>query len=217
MWSEIVSAHSRTGHFPTRTPSKCVARRYLIVSSEQFEELLAWLDSDRERAARKYEVIRSGLLRVFISKGMNDAESFADETIDRVIGRLPDIKDNYCGEPARYFHGVARNVIREWRRRKELSVEVIAVTTFVDPIVTPELECLNTCLQILSPEKRELILDYFLYEGHDKIEHHKQMAKTLSITEGALRGRVFQIKTGLEACVKQCVQRKENKNGHQGH
>lgn len=189
----------------------------MIISPEQFEELLAWLDSDRESAGRKYEVIRSGLLRVFTSKGFNDAESLADETIDRVIVRLPDIRDNYCGEPARYFHGVARNVIRETLRRKEITVEVTAVVAFTDPIVTPELDCLNTCLQVLTPEKRELILDYFLYDGHDKIAHHKRMAKSLGITEGALRGRVFQIRTGLEACVKQCVQRKENKKGRNGH
>lgn len=188
-----------------------------MITAEQFEELLAWLDADRERAGNKYEVIRSGLLRVFISKGLNDAEDLADETINRVITRLADIKDSYRGEPARYFHGVARNVMRETSRRKEVALEVTAVSVFVDPIVSNERDCLDTCLQILPPPKRDLILDYYLYEGHDKIEHHKRMSVDLGITDGALRGRAHQIRTGLEQCVKQCVHRKQNKSAPKGH
>jgi DNA-directed RNA polymerase specialized sigma24 family protein len=183
----------------------------LVITSQQFEQLLAWLDSDRECAGLKYETIRSGLLRVFVSKGLNDAEDLADETINRVIARLTDIKDSYCGEPVRYFHGVARNIIRETNRRKEVALEVTAVTVFADPIISDEQECLDLCLRVLPPEKRDLILDYYLYEGHDKIAHHKRMSKTLGITDGALRGRAHQIRTGLEHCVKQCVQRKKTK------
>ena len=52
---------------------------------------------------------------------------------------------------------------------------------------------------LLPPEKRDLILDYYLYEGHDKVEHHKLMAKRLGISEGALRGRVHQIRVGVGA------------------
>jgi DNA-directed RNA polymerase specialized sigma24 family protein len=189
----------------------------LVITSEQFEQLLTWLDADRECAGRKYETIRSGLLRVFISKGLNDAEDLADETINRVIARLTDIKDSYCGEPARYFHGVARNIIRETSRRKEVTVEVTGVTFFADPITSNEHECLDVCLRVLPPDKRDLILDYYLYEGHDKIEHHKEMSKAMGITHGALRGRAHQIRTGLEQCVKQCLQRKENKIAPKGH
>ena len=46
----------------------------MLVTQEQFDSLLAWLGSDRESAGRKYEVIRSGLVRIFVSKGFNDAE-----------------------------------------------------------------------------------------------------------------------------------------------
>lgn len=189
----------------------------MTITSEQFEALLGWLDTDRESAGRKYETIRKGLLRVFVSKGLNDAEDLADETINRVIARLPDIKGSYYGEPARYFHGVARNIIRETLRRKEIAMEVTTVTVFTDPIITRELECLDACLRTLPPDKCDLILDYYLYEGHDKIEHHKRMARTLGISHGALRGRAHHIRSGLEACVKQCVGSKENKNIAKGH
>ena len=178
----------------------------VIITKEQFDSLLSWLSNDRELAGTKYETIRGGLVRVFISKGFNDAEDLADETINRVIIRLPDIRQNYDGEPTRYFHGVARNIIRENLpgRRKEITAEVSAV--WIDPRPTSEeRECLEKCLQMLPEQKRDLILDYYLYEGHDKIEHHKQMAAELGITEGALRVRVHHIRARLETCVRQCA------------
>lgn len=183
----------------------------MTITSEQFEALLTWLDKDRDLAGLKYEVIRTGLLRVFVARGLNDAEDLVDETINRVIVRLPDIQASYCGEPARYFHGVARNVIRETLRRKEIATEVTTVTNFTDPIITIEMECLEVCMEVMTADKGDLILDYYLYEGHDKIEHHKQMAQTRGITPGALRGRAHRIRADLEECVKQCVRRKENK------
>ncbi len=166
---------------------------------------MTWLgDGDRDTGATKYETVRAGLLRVFVTKGFSDAEDLVDESFNRVITRLPDIRDTYEGEPIRYFHGVARNIIRETNRRKEISAEVSAV--WVEPQPTsPELECLERCLQQLPVEKRELILDYFLYEGHEKIEHHKELAGELGISEGALRGRVHHIRTGLVNCLRQCV------------
>jgi DNA-directed RNA polymerase specialized sigma24 family protein len=188
-----------------------------LITAEQFDSLLTWLDADRDGAGAKYEVIRSGLVRVFVSKGLNDAEDLADETINRVIARLADIQDSYCGEPARYFYGVARNIIWEIRRRKEVTIEVTSVVAFKDPIVTTEYHCLDLCLQVLTPAKRDLILDYYLYEGHDKITHHKQMANALGISEGALRGRAHHIRVGLDECVKQCVRRKENKSVSKRH
>ena len=177
----------------------------LSITQEQFDSLLEWLGNrDRELGAKKYETIRAGLVRVFISRGFNDAEDLADETINRVIARLPDIRENYDGEPSRYFHGVARNIIREQARRREITAEVSAV--WVDPQPgSKELECLERCLQLLSADKREIILDYFLYEGHDKIEHHKEMAAELGISEGALRGRVHHIRATLVNCMRQCT------------
>lgn len=64
---------------------------------------------------------------------------------------------------------------------------------------------MQKCLNLLTGEKRDLILDYYLYEGRDKIEHHKRMAEELRLTEGALRTRAHQIKVTLEKCVLQCT------------
>lgn len=176
------------------------------ITDESFEFLLSWLDPDREQAGQKYESIRAGLIRIFVSKGFNDAEDLADKTIGRVIVRLPEIRDGYIGEPVRYFHGVARNVVLEALRRREIATEVAPSFRCDIDVRSPEYDCLLNCLKFLSGEKRELILDYYLYEGHDKIEQHKLMAKELGITEGALRGRAFHVRVNLEKCILKCLE-----------
>jgi RNA polymerase sigma factor (sigma-70 family) len=183
----------------------------VTITQEQFDILLSWLDTDRDSAARKYEVIRSGLVRIFVSKGFNDAEDLADETINRVMTRLPDIRGSYSGEPACYFRGVARNVMRETYRRKEIASAPVEVAVYPKPEAREELACLGHCLDRLPNAKQDLILDYYLYQGQRKIEHRKQMAGQLKITEGAIRSRAYQIRTRLENCMRQCALRKKGR------
>jgi DNA-directed RNA polymerase specialized sigma24 family protein len=164
------------------------------------------LDTDRDRAAQKYETIRASLIRIFIAKGCSDAEDLADEAFSRVAKKLPEIRDGYVGEPAYYFRGVARNLIHEVRRRREIATEVVPVDWIPVPIRSSLYDCLLRCLKFLAPAKRELILDYHVYEGHDKIEFHRIMAEELGISEGALRGRAFHLRAELERCVLECTQ-----------
>lgn len=178
----------------------------MTITQEAFDSLLAWLDPNRESGGQKYEIIRSGLIRIFISHGFNDAEDLTDLTINRVVTRLPDIKDDYVGEPARYFHGVARNVIHEARRRKEVAMDAPPPGISQIKNTSDEYECLLKCLKLLPPDKHELILDYYLYKGRDKVKHHKLQADELGITEGALRTRVHHIRINLEKCVLQCME-----------
>ena len=176
----------------------------MTITQEQFDSLLTWFCNDRDVAGRKYETIRSGLVRIFVSKGFSNAEDLADETINRVMVRLPDIKANYRGEPACYFHGVARNIIRESSRRKEIAEGLIDGRVEPNPGPPGEHDCLGHCLASLPPSKRDLILDYYLYDGHQKIKHHKRMAGELQITEGAIRSRAYQIRVHLQNCMRQC-------------
>ena len=142
-----------------------------------------------------------------MSKGFSDAEDLADETINRVTKRLPEIRDTYVGEPARYFHGVARFVIREMMRRKEVAVEEVPVVSTEAEVHSDEYDCLLKCLRFLPADKRDLILDYYIYDGRDKIAQHRRMAHDLGITEGALRGRAHHVRGNLEKCIQQCIER----------
>jgi DNA-directed RNA polymerase specialized sigma24 family protein len=196
-----------------RPPFPFSLGRPLAINEESFESLLAWLDPNRETAGQKYEVIRAGLIRIFVSKGFSDAEDLADETINRVMRRLSEIRDTYVGEPVRYFHGVARFIIRERIRIKEVTVEVTPVSSIEAEAHSDEYDCLLKCLRFLPPDKRDLILDYYIYDGRDKIAQHRGMAKERGITEGALRGRAHHVRGNLEKCIQQCIERmKANEN-----
>jgi RNA polymerase sigma factor (sigma-70 family) len=177
----------------------------VIITQEQFDSLLSWLNTDRELAGKRYEAIRRSLVKTFVLNGFNDAEDLADETINRVMGRLPDIRIGYTSEPAYYFHGVARNVIRERRRRKEINAERVEIVIEPDAEPSEKSVCLGHCLRRLSASKRNLILDYYLHEGHRKVEHHKGMAVDLKISTGAIRNRAHKIRSNLADCMRECA------------
>lgn len=173
---------------------------------ELFDELLDWLDSDREVAGQKYETIRSGLVRIFVSHGISDGAFYADETIDRVIRRLPEIKPTFVGEPARYFSGVARKVLFEAIRKDKVVTDVIPERATEEAHNSEMFDCLRECLEHLPLDRQELILDYHLYQGRAKVEHHREMAAELSISEGALRTRAHHLRVNLEKCVLECLE-----------
>ena len=189
----------------------------MTITKDSFDALLEWLDPDRDKAGRQYEVIRGGLIRIFVSQGFTDAEHYADETVDRVIKRLPEIREGYVDDPAKYFGGVARNIIREGRRRKEIATDVRPTCLPPKPGDCELVDCLTQCLKLLPPDKQDLILDYHLYDGRDKIQHHRQMASELSITVGALRTRAHHVRVGLERCISDCLDPNRNKTDTRGH
>ena len=185
----------------------------MTITQAQFDSLLVWLNPDRELAAIKYKTIHSGLVRIFACKGLNDAEDLADETINRVTLRLSEIQQSYRGEPAYYFHGVAKNIIRECKRKKEIAMGAVDVPVDPEPNAPEALNCLGHCLDCLSDSRRDLILDYYLYEGHRKIEHHKRMASQLQLTIGAVRNRAFRIRLDLQNCMHRCGFKKRMQSG----
>jgi len=140
-----------------------------------------------------------------VSKGFNDAEDLTDETINRVMKKLPEIRDTYVGEPVRYFHGVARYILLEMARRKEVAVDEVPVFSTEPEAHSDEYDCLLKCLRFLPAEKQDLILDYYIYDGRDKIVQHRNMANELGITEGALRGRAHHVRGNLEKCINNCI------------
>jgi DNA-directed RNA polymerase specialized sigma24 family protein len=190
----------------------------VTITQDPFDALLEWLDPDREKAGQRYEIIRAGLIRIFVSKGLSDAEHYTDEAIDRVVKRLPEIQAKYVGDPARYFHGVARNLILEAGRRREVATDVLPLRITHEVARSDTSECLSKCLKLLPADKQEFILDYHLYQGHAKVENHRQMADELSISVGALRTRAHHLRVSLEKCVLECIaQSRQNKTTVERH
>lgn len=190
----------------------------MIITEDSFNALLEWLDPNRDEAALRFERIRGGLVRMFVSKGLMDAEFYADETVDRVIKRLPEIRATYTDKPVKYFHGVARNILREAARRKEIPTDILPECLPRGGVADSELSsCLRKCLKALPKDKHDLIYDYHVYDGHEKIDSHRDMADELSITIGALRTRAHHVRAALEACVRKCMNLSGNERAGQGH
>lgn len=174
------------------------------ITQEVFDSLLVWLDPEREKAGEKYEAIRRRLITIFTCRGCPVAEDLADETINRVALKAQELSQNYVGEPALYFYGVANKVCLEYMRRK--------AAAYVPP-PAPEVderkyECLERCMEELSPENRRLVLDYYREDKQAKIESRKALAEHLGIALNALRIRAHRIRLILQQCVEDCMQRR---------
>jgi RNA polymerase sigma factor (sigma-70 family) len=177
--------------------------------AEDFDNLLAWLDPDRERAGEKYEIIREQLIKIFTWNRASDPDELADETITRVAQRVADIRESYLGDPSRYFYGVARNLLREdlrrlSRRQPQPEPEEI-VSEVTDDSRERLYECLDKCLNELSPANRELLLKYYEASKREKVTTRQTLASQFGLQPSTLRMRVFRIRTTLEKCLENCM------------
>jgi DNA-directed RNA polymerase specialized sigma24 family protein len=147
------------------------------ITQENFDTLLGWLDNNREIAGQKYEKIRRRLIRTFAGRGCFEAEELADETIDRVSIKVSQIIEDYTGEPALYFYGVANKIHHEWldKQKKIINVEFTETDGIIE-LETPnyEYECLKECLETLPEDQRLLIVSYYQKDSGEKIAHHRE-------------------------------------------
>ena len=175
---------------------------------EVFDQLLAWLGPDRERAGEKYEEIRYRLIKIFIHRGCPIAEELADETIDRVAHKAPQVIGAYqASDPALYFYGVAQNVFLEYVKKKPDPKPLPPP----DPPEEKERrqECLDRCLGELDPPSRDFILRYYKNDKGAKIEHRKGLAAEMGVSLNGLRVRAHRIKASLQACMRDCLAQSE--------
>lgn len=184
------------------------------IPPESFDEILAWLDPDREAAALVYVQLRHDLAKIFSWNRCSDPEGLTDEVFDRVAKKINQVRQTYEGDPRLYFHGVARNLIKEYLKKvkTQVSLELTdapANQTTEGRKETADMleECMHSCLQGLSSEKRELILTYYAKEKQAKIDHRSEVARQLGTKVETLRVRVYRIRSTLEECIKRCVKR----------
>ena len=174
------------------------------LSQEAFDALLAWLDSDREQAGIRYEQIRSRLIKIFTGRGCVEPEDLADETINRVTSKLREIENEFTGDQARYFFGVANKVHLEYLRRKTPQPP----SSLPEDSSRLELEyrCLESCVDRLTDEDRDLLLRHYGAKGRTEAERRKALAEELGISLNALRIRIYRIRQALKECVEKCIQ-----------
>lgn len=184
------------------------------LTQDAFDKLLAILDQDRNAAGRKYEIIRRKLQKFFECRGCAIPNDLADETINLVARKVAQGQLITGDEPARYFYGVARNVIREyWRRLSRCSQSTECLSSIYHPGENPaetaqrtierhisdrRLERLEVCLRSLTDENREAIIKYYDCEGRSKISGRRTLARQMGLHSNTLRLRVHRIKMKLK-------------------
>lgn len=197
-----------------------------VLTQDAFDILLDRLDRDPQRAGQRYEDIRRGLITFFECRGACAPDDLADQTINRVARRLLEGTEIYTDNPAGYFYGVARNVLREqWQSPDAVSTPLDSLPTSRlsdrpggpnDAHTERELEeqrldCLDRCLSELDLKELELIRAYYQGETGLKIGNRKRLAAKLGIAAAALRIRALRIREKLEQCVDGCLSRSSNR------
>jgi DNA-directed RNA polymerase specialized sigma24 family protein len=193
-----------------------------VLTAEAFDRLLLWLDPDRDRAGEKYEVIRTNLMRRFTQLHADDPEHLTNETIDRTAKKLPQIIQNYQNDPANYFYAIAYYIYRESRHRAMFVALDTDLTRSEDSGSNPAFggddldddllsQCLDECLGHLTPEVREMILEYYQGERDVKIKTRKLMAAQMGIKLSNLRLKVQRVRSRLKTCILECMEGKTRK------
>ncbi|MEW6737537.1 MAG: hypothetical protein AB1489_40015, partial [Acidobacteriota bacterium] len=193
-----------------------------FVSQEAFNALLNWLHTDRKHAWESYQNIRAGLLMFFECHGCQFYEECTDDTIRRAAIKISTGTVVRPNNPYVYFHGIARNVLREyWKGKERLVSPLDDLPANLHPINNPfeiesreeeklalerNLKCLEKCLNALPQETRELLINYYISEQEKRSEERNHIADQLGITLNALRIRIHRLSSRLEKCIKDCVE-----------
>ncbi|MEN3326047.1 MAG: hypothetical protein V7638_854 [Acidobacteriota bacterium] len=184
------------------------------IPPESFDEILAWLNADRDVAATIYVQLRHDLTKIFTWNRCNDPNGLTDEAFDRVARKVHELRQTFEGDPRLFFYGVARNLIRENPKKLKTHVSLENTDLPANPVSETEAEtanlldeCLHSCLQKLGSDKRELILNYYAKEKQAKIQHRTEMALRLGTSVETLRVRVYRIRATLEECIERCLDR----------
>ena len=183
------------------------------LEQDDFDQLLRWLSADREEAGEKYEQVREGLIRFFRYKGCNDSETLADETINRFAGKVTTLDTSQNFKTITYFYGFAANILLENNRKVGANnVQLDSLEIFQHPnsgfdedSTDDKFNCLEKCLQELSADEREIMIEYYSKDKLAKIQARKLLAERLKCDLNALQVKTFRLRNTLGKCVRKCM------------
>ena len=183
------------------------------LTADSFSRLLLCLDTDREKAAERYEELRRKLIRFFEWRSAPFPEEHADEVFNRLAKKLAEgiIVQNVGS----YCYEIARLVLLEALKGSD-SRRVSLEDTYIDPVAETNddaekeirLICLGDCLGALPVSGSKLIVEYYKDVKGDRISHRKALAEQLGLNREALANRAQRLRDKLEKCVIRCVSKK---------
>ena len=182
-------------------------RQKWTLTQDGFDRLLVALGGDRDSGSEKYLEIRTNLTRFFEWRGCSFPEDHADETFNRIARKVDEGEDIL--NPAGYAMGVARLLLLEIMKGRQREQSALNEIGTASDVYVPaddgedRLECLRKCLQTLSADNRELILQYYQGEKSEKIQNRKKLLDRLGIPVNTLRMRALRLRERLQGCVEE--------------
>jgi len=151
------------------------------------------LDVEEEKTSRE---IFDKLLRWLEWKRIPEPEDMAQEALRRGFKRLREGEEITCQDPASYFFGIARNLIREsWKAHRQEQLEEQQLPEQQSSFRTlnrmEQRVFLRECFHKLSPEERELMIAY----TNDEVQ---KWGEKMGLQPGAVRLRVHRARKRLE-------------------
>jgi DNA-directed RNA polymerase specialized sigma24 family protein len=181
-----------------------------VPSPEEFVAFLDWLSPNREIAAKQYLEIRKKLVQHFIRRGCAHAEELADATVDRAAMIAYRDPAKYS-TPQQLCCGISRNIWLEYLHKpwpEPLQPGNIPGFNPDDSGVREhEANCLDNCMERLSSQERDLIVQYHQFRGRKKIELRKRLAEQYGGNLNKLRITACRIRARLSDCISSCMQR----------
>lgn len=177
----------------------------------QFDRFFEWLSANRDEAAETYELFRAGLVRFFLFKGCDEAETLADETLNRVALKFDTFSFEETKNRKAFIYGFATKVRLEYLREKERTH--ISLTDFDLPVVnktdeeTEIIKALKDCLSNLKTDDKKLVLEYYSKEKAVKIEHRTEIADRLGLNIDAMYMKIYRIRKALRNCVDEKIKK----------
>ena len=107
--------------------------------------------------------------------------------------------------------GVARllvlEIIKSLSRQREALGEYQHSYSEMSEVPESEsrIECLQKCLQQLSSDNREFIIQYYQGDKREKIENRRKLGERLGVAINTLRMRAQRLRERLQGCVEECV------------
>ena len=103
------------------------------IPPESFDEILAWLNPERDVAGTIYVQLREDLTKIFAWNRCPDPDGLTDEVFDRVAKKVHEVRKTYVGDPKLYFYGVARNLIKEIPKKIKAQISLQGTEPASDP------------------------------------------------------------------------------------
>ena len=191
-----------------------VAAEDAFPTESAFSRLLRWLDDGEDSHGAGYVRMRQRLVAYFERRGRTSADALVDETFNR-ISRTLDVSGRILVRPpARYCFIVARYVFLEDVRRERRCVPFDDGRGELEPgadaleaqavILQRErrLTTLECCLERLTPEQRDLVIEYYRGAKRQRIERRREIARRMGISMNALGIRMSRLRSRLHACMR---------------